>query len=89
MSNTNVDLTYNANWQKVEVGILIIELTEAEAIVLSDFLYKNTNEEKILSVESKAQRQALWNLECLLEKNLPPKIDVLKAGKEVFEENIS
>lgn len=66
-----------------------IELTEAETIVLSDFLYKNTNNEEILSVENKAQRQALWNLECLLEKNLPPKFDVLQAEKELFEENIS
>lgn len=69
--------------------ILKIELTEAEAIVLSDFLYKNTNQEKVLSLENKAQRQALWNLECLLEKKLPPKFDVFQAEKEVLKENIS
>lgn len=65
-----------------------IELTEAEAVVLSDFLYKNTNKEKELSVENKAQRQALWNLECLLEKSLPPIFDVPQAEKEVFDRDI-
>lgn len=62
---------------------MIIELTEAEMIILFDFLYKNTDCDKVLNIENKIQRQVLWNLECLLEKQMHPEYDVEKAEKEM------
>ena len=46
-----------------------LELTGDEALVLFEFLsrYSNNN---ILAIEDQAEQQALWDLRCLLEKQL-------------------
>lgn len=46
-----------------------LELTADEALVLFEFLsrYSDSN---ILAIEDQAEQRALWNLLCLLEKQL-------------------
>jgi hypothetical protein len=44
-----------------------IHLTTAEAVVLGELLWRFSQTER-LSVEDAAEQQALWNLECLLER---------------------
>ncbi|MCL4679563.1 MAG: hypothetical protein KJ017_13320 [Alphaproteobacteria bacterium] len=45
---------------------VVIELTKDEALVLLSWLSKNDNS----FLEGTAEQRALWNLECLLEKQL-------------------
>ncbi len=49
-----------------------IPLTVAEAVVLGELLWRYSTTGQ-LTVEHPAEQQALWNLECLLERvALPP-----------------
>jgi len=49
-----------------------IRLTVAEAVVLGEFLRRYSETDR-LAVEDQAEQRALWNLECLLEREaLPP-----------------
>ena len=48
---------------------VIIELTKSEALVLFEFLAR-TSDDVSLKSPDQAERQALWNLECLFEKAL-------------------
>ena len=46
-----------------------IRLTKAEALVLYDFLSRFSKEER-LKIEDQAEERALWNAQCLLEREL-------------------
>lgn len=46
-----------------------LELTADEALVLFDFLSRFSDTD-VLAVEDKAEQRALWNVCCLLEKQL-------------------
>lgn len=49
-----------------------IPLTVAEIVVLGKLLWRHSTTDR-LSVEHPAEQQALWNLDCLLERvALPP-----------------
>jgi hypothetical protein len=48
---------------------LHLELTADEAIVLFDFLSRFASTDN-LTIEDEAERRALWNLQCVLEKSL-------------------
>lgn len=50
-----------------------IELTEDEALVLSDWLYRM--DELDVAFEDQAERRAVWNLIAVLEKQLVPMLD--------------
>jgi hypothetical protein len=56
-----------------------IELTADEALVLSEFLarYCDSN---TLTIEDQAEQRALWNLHCLLEKQLVEPFDPNYSG---------
>jgi hypothetical protein len=44
-----------------------IRLTVAEAVVLDDLL-RRYSQTDLLAIEDQAEQQALWNLQCLLER---------------------
>ena len=45
-----------------------IELTEAEALVLSDWLHRNCKTKELF--EDLAEQYVMWNIDCQLEKEL-------------------
>lgn len=45
-----------------------IELTEAEAMVLSDWLRRNSKKNELF--EDLAEQYVMWNIDCQLEKEL-------------------
>ena len=45
-----------------------IELTEAEALVLSDWLHRNCKKKELF--EDLAEQYVMWNIDCQLEKEL-------------------
>ena len=47
-----------------------IKLSNAEAIVLFEFLSRTNKEEKQLAIEHISERRVLWNTLCLLERAL-------------------
>ena len=49
------------------VSEVTIRLTVAEAVVLDELLRRYSETDR-LAVEDRAEQQALWNLQCLLEK---------------------
>ncbi|MCC9603380.1 hypothetical protein LOC67_22755 [Stieleria sp. JC731] len=53
---------------------ITITLTEDEALVLFDFLARFTDTD-LLGTEDQAEQRALWNLNCLLERQLIPVVD--------------
>ncbi len=58
-----------------------IELTDKEAAVLCDMIYKS--KKKLRLIVDKTQWQAICNLECLLEKELPADLtSLLKQAKK-------
>lgn len=48
---------------------IAIELTPAEALVLYEFLTRFSNKDK-LEIEDKAEARVLWDMCCLLERQL-------------------
>ncbi|MFZ5828459.1 MAG: hypothetical protein ACOY3P_00135 [Planctomycetota bacterium] len=60
-----------------------LELTGDEALVLFDFLQR-FDDEQTLAIRDQAEERALWNLHCLLQKQLVeifcPNYDVLLAA---------
>ena len=46
-----------------------IKLTKDEALVLCDFVSRFSNEDK-LSIQDQSEERVLWNLTCVLEKQL-------------------
>jgi hypothetical protein len=57
-----------------------ISLTVPEFVVLDEILrrYSETNK---FTIEDKAEQQALWNLQCLLEKGIDPSWPTLAEAK--------
>jgi hypothetical protein len=55
---------------------ITVELTNDEALVLFEFLAR-CRDKTTCAIEHPSERQALWNLECILEKQLP---EVLSPG---------
>ena len=51
---------------------MIIELTDKEASELYSLLLRNTSNHNSIQLTSEKDRQILWDLECLLEKQMPP-----------------
>ena len=48
---------------------VVLRLTHDEALVLSDYLARFSQTDS-LEFKDQAEQRALWNLECLLEKEL-------------------
>ncbi len=47
-----------------------IELTKDEAIVLFEFLCRFNENDNLTSFEDQSEHRVLWDLECILEKEL-------------------
>jgi hypothetical protein len=47
-----------------------IELTKDEAIVLFEFLVRFNENDNLTSFEDQSEQRVLWDLECILEKEL-------------------
>lgn len=65
-----------------------IELTEAEAMVLSNWLYKNSNKKELF--DDLAEQYVLWNIDCQLEKELvftEDYADTIARARETVKKN--
>jgi hypothetical protein len=78
MKLKNILKFFNKNWlpidedkiKEVEGDKLNIELTKQEALVFYDFLARLNQQEQKALYEDQAEERVLWDLECLLEKQL-------------------
>ena len=66
---------------------LNIELTKDEAIVLFEFLGRFNEKEDDNLFEDQSEQRVLWNIECILEKELSEPFkkdynDILKLARE-------
>ena len=71
---------------------LNIELTKDEAIVLFEFLGRFNEKEDDSLFEDQSEQRVLWNIECILEKELPEPFkkdynDILKLARENVRDN--
>ena len=60
-----------------------LSLTREEALILSDWLYRNSRKEELFS--DIAEQTVFWNIECILEKVLEPadySEETLRQAKE-------
>lgn len=69
---------------------MILELTEAEAVVLHDLLYRISGKKEYF--EDIAEQYVLWSIECQLEKELvEPHTDnyseLIKQARNTVREN--
>ena len=76
----------------IEQSDIKITLTSDEALVLFDFLQRFSETEK-LEITDQAEERALWNLCCLLEKELLPPFleeykDHLKSAQAKLRDSI-
>lgn len=67
-----------------------IELTKEEALVLSDWLYRNSGNEKYF--DDDAVKCVFWSIECLLERELVEPFyenyaEIIAKAKEVVKKN--
>lgn len=53
-----------------DISSVQIELTREEAIVLFEFLGRFNEQEPDESFEDQAEQRVLWDIECILEKQL-------------------
>ena len=79
--------------QPEKESAVTIHLTSDEALVLSDFFQRFSDTDK-LSLEHQGEAQALWNLCCLLEKELvepftPEYQELLDAARETLKQGIN
>ncbi len=68
-----------------------VRMTPDEALVLFEFLSRYSNRDE-LRIEDQAEQRALWNLLCLLEKQLvepfdPNYLELLKAARNRLRDN--
>ena len=49
---------------------VLLSLTKEEAVILSDWLYRNSRKREYFADE--AERTVFWGIECMLEKVLSP-----------------
>lgn len=66
-----------------------IELTKEEALVLSEWLYQNRENEKYF--DDDAVKCVFWSIECLLERELVEPFDenyteIIAKAKEIVKE---
>ena len=60
-----------------------LSLTREEAVILADWLYRNSRKEELFS--DIAEQTVFWNIECILEKVLEPadySEETLRQAKE-------
>ena len=65
-----------------------IELTEAEALVLSDWLHRNCKKKELF--EDLAEQYVMWNIDCQLEKELSfteDYADAIAQARETVKKN--
>ncbi|MEP7341647.1 MAG: hypothetical protein ABI977_28200 [Acidobacteriota bacterium] len=65
---------------------IVIELSNAEALVLFEFLSRFEDTKKI-TVEDQAEERVLWDVQCLLEKQLtepfsPNYVELVMAARD-------
>jgi len=73
--------------KKLKDNQLNIELTKDEAIVLFEFLGWFNEKEEDNFFEDQSEKRVLWNIECILEKELSEPFkkdynDILKLARE-------
>lgn len=56
---------------------MIIELTDEDVMTLYSLLYRNTENHHSIQFQNEKDRQILWDLECLIEKQLPPDWEIV------------
>ena len=64
-----------------------IKLSKEEAIVLLEFLGRVNEKERLGLFEDQSEQRVLWNIECILEKNLSEPFsqdyhDIVKRARE-------
>ena len=65
---------------------VLLSLTKEEAVVLSDWLYRNSRNKEYFA--DAAEQSVFWNIECLLEKVLLPEdtgTDAVRTAKELLQ----
>ena len=68
-----------------------IELTSEEALVLSAFLYRFNDEKYEGIFEDLAEQKVLWDIECLLERELveplrPDYLELLQKARDIIRD---
>ena len=66
---------------------VIIRLTVAEAVVL-DGLLRRYSEAGRLDIEDQAEQRALWNLQCLLEREDGPSWPSLSNARDALRDEV-
>jgi hypothetical protein len=64
-----------------------IRLTVTEAMVLHALLKRYSQTDK-LTVEDQAEQRALWNLECLFEREVSPMWPTLEESRESLRDPV-
>ena len=62
---------------------VLLSLTKEEAVVLSDWLYRNSRKREYFA--DAAEQTVFWGIECMLEKVLPPEetgSDAVRTAKK-------
>ena len=62
---------------------VLLSLTKEEAVVLSDWLYRNSRKREYFADE--AEQTVFWGIECMLEKVLSPEetgADAVRTAKK-------
>ena len=62
---------------------IILSLTKEEAVVLSDWLYRNSRKREYFA--DAAEQTVFWGIECMLEKVLSPEetgADAVRTAKK-------
>ena len=65
-----------------------IELTDAEALVLSDWLHRNSKKQELF--DNIAEQYVMWNIDCQLEKKLvfpTDYTDAIAQARETVKKN--
>jgi len=76
----------------LKINQLNIALTKDEAIVLFEFLTRFNEKEDDSLFEDQSEQNVLWNIECILEKELHEPFkknynDILKFARENVRDN--
>ncbi|MCD2424456.1 hypothetical protein LQ567_16875 [Niabella pedocola] len=84
-----IDMENNKNNER----ILLLQLSSDEAIVLLEWLINFNQKEHNELFEDQAEKRALWNLEALLEKNVPEilnpdYLEILAKAREKLRDDV-
>ncbi len=66
---------------------ITIRLTPAEAVVLDEFCRRYSDTD-VLEIKDQAEQRALWNLACLLEREIDPDWPSLDGARTVLRDPI-